>query len=216
MATFTLVSLIFGALIYLIAWSSIFAVTAISVSGAPNLQAEKAVLTIADIVIGEKIARVEPRATALRIESIAWIASATVGRSWLNGDVLINIKPRKPSALFNGQTIDRSGAIFSLPGSTPQALPQISAPTTSAGLQALELYRMVPATFQDQITSLSAFNESNFAMFLKYDGRDIRIQWGRNEESALKVEVIGELLKLPENTKIRRIDVSAPHAPIVK
>lgn len=216
LATFTLIALLFGGLTYLFAWSSIFSVTAVTVSGAPNTVAERAVLTIADITIGEKIARVEPRATALRVESIDWIASAAVSRSWLNGDVLISVKARKPSAQFNGRTIDRSGAIFTLPGFTPQELPRITAPSTSAGLQALELYRTVPATFQDQITSLSAFNESNFAMFIKNAGRDIRVQWGRNEESALKVEVIGALLKLPENAKIRRIDVSAPHAPIVK
>ncbi len=190
--------------------------TSVSVSGAPNIQAEKAVLAIADIAIGEKIARVEPRATGLRVESIDWIASAAVTRSWLNGDVLISVKARKPSAQFNGRTIDRSGAIFTLPGFTPEELPRISAPSTDAGLQALELYRVLPAIFQDQITSLTAFNESNFAMFLEYGGRDIRIQWGQNEESALKVEVIGALLELPENAKIRRIDVSAPHAPIVK
>ena len=215
-ATITLIALLFGALTYLLAWSSIFSVTTVSVAGAPNIQAEKAVRTSADIATGEKIARVEPRATALRIESIDWIASAAVSRSWVSGDILISIKPRRPSALFNGQTIDRSGAIFSLPGFVPQALPRISAPSTAAGLQALELYRVVPTTFQDQITSLTAFNESNFAISLKYGGRDIRIQWGRNEESALKVEVINALLNLPENKKIRRIDVSAPHAPIVK
>jgi cell division septal protein FtsQ len=216
LATFTWIALLFGALTYLLAWSSIFSVTTVSVAGAPNIQAEKAVLTIADIATGEKIARVEPRATALRIESIDWIASAAVSRSWVSGDVLISIKPRRPSALFNGQTIDRSGAIFSLPGFVPQALPRISALSTAAGLQALELYRAVPTTFQDQITSLTAFNESNFGISLKYGERDIRIKWGRNEESALKVEVISALLNLPENKKIRRIDVSAPHAPIVK
>lgn len=214
--TFTLIALLFGALTYLLAWSPIFSVTTVSVTGAPNVQAEKAVLTIADIATSEKIARVEPRATALRIESIDWIASAAVSRSWLSGEVLISIKPRRPSALFNGQTIDRGGVIFSLPGFIPQGLPRISASSTAAGLQALELYRALPKTFQDQITSLTAFNESNFAISLKYGGRDIRIQWGRNEEIALKVEVIQALLNLPENKKIRRIDVSAPHAPIVK
>jgi hypothetical protein len=32
----------------------------------------------------------------------------------------------------------------------------------------------------------------------------------------LKAQVIDALLALPENKKVRRIDVSAPHAPIVK
>jgi hypothetical protein len=40
--------------------------------------------------------------------------------------------------------------------------------------------------------------------------------WGANEETALKIEVISALLALEENKKVRRIDVSAPHAPIVK
>ena len=96
LATFTSIALIFGALTYLLAWSSIFSVTTVSVTGAPNMQAERAVLTIADIASGEKIARVEPRATALRIESIDWIASAAVSRSWVSGEVVISIKPRRP------------------------------------------------------------------------------------------------------------------------
>jgi hypothetical protein len=42
------------------------------------------------------------------------------------------------------------------------------------------------------------------------------VQWGANEKSALKIEVINALIALEENKNIRRIDVSAPHAPIVK
>jgi hypothetical protein len=33
---------------------------------------------------------------------------------------------------------------------------------------------------------------------------------------ALKISVINELLQLPENKRIKVIDVVAPHAPIVK
>jgi hypothetical protein len=39
---------------------------------------------------------------------------------------------------------------------------------------------------------------------------------GKNEKSSLKIQVIQALLALEENKNIRRIDVSAPHAPIVK
>ena len=46
--------------------------------------------------------------------------------------------------------------------------------------------------------------------------RDLRVLWGKNEKSELKVEVIEALIALEENKNIRRIDVSAPHAPIVK
>jgi hypothetical protein len=53
-------------------------------------------------------------------------------------------------------------------------------------------------------------------MRTKYQGRDLRIFWGANEKSALKMQVLRALLALPENEKIRRVDLSAPHAPIVK
>jgi hypothetical protein len=47
-------------------------------------------------------------------------------------------------------------------------------------------------------------------------GREIRVLWGKNEKSELKIQVINSLIALEENKNIRRIDVSAPHAPIVK
>jgi hypothetical protein len=48
------------------------------------------------------------------------------------------------------------------------------------------------------------------------DGRVIRIRWGDSQDMALKISVINELLQLPENKRIKVIDVVAPHAPIVK
>jgi hypothetical protein len=48
------------------------------------------------------------------------------------------------------------------------------------------------------------------------DGREIRIRWGDSQDVALKISVITKLLQLPENKRIKLIDVVAPHAPIVK
>jgi hypothetical protein len=53
-------------------------------------------------------------------------------------------------------------------------------------------------------------------MQVTLNGREIRVLWGKNEKSELKIEVIQALTALEENKNIRRIDVSAPHAPIVK
>ena len=64
--------------------------------------------------------------------------------------------------------------------------------------------------------SLSAHNDSNFAMQVALLGREIRVLWGKNEKSELKIQVINSLIALEENKNIRRIDISAPHAPIVK
>ena len=44
----------------------------------------------------------------------------------------------------------------------------------------------------------------------------MRIIWGDGLDTDLKIKVIKALLDQPENKSIRMIDVTAPHAPIVK
>lgn len=211
-----LIAALFAGLVYLFAWSSIFAVSTISITGAPTTETEKTISQIAAISPGQKLARVEPRAIAHRIEDLAWIKSVEISRNWINGKVEIVITPRTPSAYFNGSTMDASGAIFSLPGFEGADLPRVSAPTPELGLSATELFQSLPEEFKSKVISLSAHNQSNIAMRIALDGREIKVLWGTNEKSALKIEVISALIALEENKNIRRIDVSAPHAPIVK
>jgi hypothetical protein len=40
--------------------------------------------------------------------------------------------------------------------------------------------------------------------------------WGTNSDLNLKIKVYEALIALKENSKIVTVDVSAPHAPIVK
>ena len=166
--------------------------------------------------MGQKLARVEPQAIEKRLLHLKWIESAQVSRNWLDGEVEIVVKPRTPTAIFNGSTIDASGTIFTLPGITTADLPRVSANRPALGLAAIRVFQGLPRDFQRRVVSLTARNSANFALFFDVDGRNVQILWGANEETALKIEVIGALLALEENKKVRRIDVSAPHAPIVK
>lgn len=210
------IAALFAGLVYLFAWSSIFSVSTVHITGAPTPETEKSISQIADVSTGQKLARVEPRAIAHRIEHLTWIESVDISRNWISGKVEIIVIPRTPSAYFNGSTIDASGTIFTLPGFTGGDLPRVSAPTPELGLSAIELFQSLPDEFKSKVLSLSAHNDSNIAMQIALNGRDIRVMWGGNEKSALKIQVIEALIALEENKNIRRIDVSAPHAPIVK
>ena len=210
------IAALFAGLVYLFAWSSIFAVSTVAITGAPTAETEKSISQIANISTGQKLARVEPRAIAHRIEDLMWIKSVDISRNWINGEVEIVVTPRTPSAYFNGATMDASGTIFTLPGFEGADLPRVSAPTPELGLSAIELFQSLPEDFKSKVISLSAHNDSNIAMQIALDEREIRVLWGANEKSALKIEVINALVALEENKNIRRIDVSAPHAPIVK
>jgi cell division septal protein FtsQ len=209
--TGVIVAALFAGLIYLFAWSSIFAVSAITITGAPTPETQSSILKIADVSQGQKLARV-----AHRISHLTWIKKVEISRNWINGKVGIAITPRKPTAYFNGATIDSSGTIFTLPGFNGGELPRVSASTPQLGLSAITLFQGLSRDFKSRVISLSAHNASNFSMQVTLDNREIRVLWGKNEKSELKIQVIKALTALQENRNIHRIDVSAPHAPIVK
>ena len=48
------------------------------------------------------------------------------------------------------------------------------------------------------------------------DGRNVEIRWGLPRDNPLKAKVYKALLAQPENALIKWMDLSAPHAPIVK
>ena len=218
----TVIAVVFlCALAYLLGWSSVFSVKSVEVSGAPTAAVQVEIEKKSQIEVGQKLARVNPQSVARKIEKLPWIKEVTISRNWLSGIVAIEIKPREPLALFNsdqvpGQTIDADGQLFSLPGFTNSNLPLSSAKSPESALEANELFTQLPENFRSQITSMMATSTNTFTLNSIMDGREIRIRWGDSQDMALKISVINELLQLPENKRIRVIDVVAPHAPIVK
>lgn len=214
--TVILTSVLFAGLIYLLAWSSVFTVKEVKVVGAPTKMSKELVFETSEITVGQKLARIEPRSAENRVQSLAWIKDISISRDWITGEVNLTVTPRTPKAYYNGKTLDATGAIFELPGFDGRDLPQVSAPTPALGIEAVSLFRALPADFRDQVTSLNAVNEANFSMAVTYKGRSLSVKWGANDENPLKVQVFQALLEQPENKRIKRVDLSAPHAPIVK
>jgi cell division septal protein FtsQ len=208
-------------LAYLLGWSSIFAVESVAIQGAPNDAVRIQIEKMSQIRVGEKLARVNPAAAARKIAKVDWVNDVAISRNWINGSILIEITPRVPLAFFNsdlvpGQTIDKDGALFSLPDYKNPDLASISAKNPESALKANELFLTLPAAFREKITSMMATSSNTFTLMYQGEGRAIRIRWGDSKDIALKISVIEKLLQLPENKKITVIDVVAPHAPIVK
>jgi cell division septal protein FtsQ len=217
--------LILGVLIivlaYFLGWSSIFSVKKVEIAGAPTTAVQTEIEKKSQIEVGQQLARVNPQSVSRKIEKLSWIKEASISRDWLSGVVAIEITPREPLAFFNsdqvpGQTIDEEGQLFSLPGYKNPDLALISAKSPDSALKANELFTALPENFRRSITSMMATSSNTFTLNSTLEGRDIRIRWGDSQEMALKISVINSLLKLPENKKIKIIDVVAPHAPIVK
>ena len=209
------------ALAYLLGWSSFFSVKGVEISGAPTPAVQVEIEKQSQIDVGQQLARVNPQSAARKIEKSPWIKDAKISRDWLSGVVRIEVTPREPLAFFNsdqvpGQTIDQDGQLFTLPGYTNPDLALISAKSPESALKANELFTQLPENFRAQITSMLATSTNTFTLNSVINGREIRIRWGDNQDMALKISVINKLLKLPENKRIKLIDVVAPYAPIVK
>jgi cell division septal protein FtsQ len=208
--------LIFAGLVYLFAWSSIFSVKTIEVSGLPAGISAQTIISKSDIAIREKLARIEPRATEKKLSELSWIKKVDVNRNWIHGSVLLKVQGRVAVGIFQGKALDASGTIFEYPGKLPSGLPVVRASTPTLGLKAIALFTGLPSELRDQVLSMTAYNESSISSVQQLSGRTVTVRWGAAEQIPLKVSVYQALIALPENKKIVRIDLSAPHAPIVK
>ena len=201
--------LLLAAASYVLGWSTLFTVSSVEIKGTANY------LPIT-VKTGEKLARVEPRAVAAIYENYDFIRDAKVSRNWLTGKVTITITARTPIAIYNNQAIDELGKAFVIKGPVPASLPTIQAATADAAIAAVDFYSVLPQEIKSGMTVLKVRSTGAYVLEVNVGDRIIEVRWGVPTDNALKAKVYKALLAESENAKIKRMDLSAPHAPIVK
>jgi cell division protein FtsQ len=204
-----IVIMFFAAAAYVLGWSTLFTVSAIQINGTSTVMSSS-------VTVGEKLARVEPRAVAAEFERFSWIKSAQVSRNWINGKVTITLIERVPVAIYNDRAIDAEGMSFPVPTKNVQNLPRIQAPTIESAVDASTFFVDLPKSIVDVVRLIKVRSGESYVLEIVDGAKSLEVIWGQNEENALKAKVYKALLARPENSKIRRIDLTAPHAPIVK
>ncbi len=201
--------LIFVVTAYILGWSTFFTVSSIEITGTKTL-------ITTDIKIGERLARVEPRSIVAELGRIKWIRSVEVSRNWISGKVSIAIVERTPIAIFNEQVIDEEGVSFPPINQSIQGLPHIQATDIDAAITAANFYNSLPKDFADAIRTIKVATGDSYSIEMSQGEKSIELLWGQDGENSLKIRVYKALIARPENFEIQRIDLSAPHAPIVK
>lgn len=168
------------------------------------------------IVKGQKLARVEPRAIATQLEKLDWVKSAEVSRNWINGKVVVELTSRTPIAIFENQVIDSTTASFVPQGVRPEGLIEIQAGGLEEAKKGVKFLTQLPEELKSSVTVVKVRSSGALVLLTQNDGRNIQIRWGSNSENDLKLKVYRALIALPENADIKGVDVSAPHAPIVR
>jgi len=208
-------AVVVAVLTYLLGWSSVFTVKKVEFNGITNPVQILAVEKKIGNLNGIKLARIEPRQIANSIENVNWVKSADVSRNWFSSSVTITIDARVPIGIFASRYIDSTGAVFD-PIGTQADVPMVNAPNAEIGLLAIELFTALPEDFRQNITSLSARSAADFTMAIKGPYKALILRFGNADDKELKIKVFKALAALEENKNISTIDVSAPHAPIVK
>lgn len=207
--------LIFSALAYLLGWSPVLTVKDYEIIGAPNVASETVVQGRAGIEIGDHLARIDRRAVSARLKEITWVESISLSRNWISRKVTLELTARTPIARFNSLYLSADGTIFDLPGGADGEIPTVSASSPRDGVEAAELFRNLPPDFRGKIHTLRA-ERGVVTLNILEGSREISVRWGDTRDNELKLRVFSALMAQPENTKITSIDLSAPHAPIVR
>ena len=194
---------------YILGWSSFFTVSSVEITGTKT-QLSPGIST------GEKLARIEPRAIAAKFETLDWVADAKVSRNWINGKVSIEITERTPVAIFNNIVFDSDGNSFVLRGTPSSQLVQIQASDLVAAKKAVTFFSSLPADLKSALMVVKVRSSGSLVLEVNNAGKNLEIRWGDDSDNELKLKVYKALIALPENASIKRVDVSAPHAPIVK
>ena len=202
-------AIIVGLASYALGWSTLFTVSSVEIKGTDQFLPQ-------NVKVGEKLARVEPRAVASTYENFAFVQDAQVSRNWISGRVTISITTRTPVAIFNNQAIDASGKAFMVKGDLPAILPQIQAGNIEIAVRAVEFMTSLPDEIRSNLKILKVRSTGAYVLEVDVEGRKVEVRWGLATDNELKAKVYKALLAQPENAKLKRMDLSAPHAPIVK
>lgn len=201
--------LFLGLASYALGWSTLFTVSSVEVKGTDQFLPQ-------NVKVGEKLARVEPRAVAATYEKFAFVRDAQVSRNWISGKVTISITTRTPIAIFNNQAIDESGKAFVVKGNLPASLPTIQAADVESAVTAVKFLLTLPIEIKSGLKILKVRSTGAYVLEVDVEGRNVEVRWGLATDNELKAKVYKALLAQPENAKLKRMDLSAPHAPIVK
>ena len=216
---------------YLLGWSSVFTVSKITVEGTSS-RAEifrKLSSDSIELAVGSKLARIETRAIKRSIGMLEWIDEVNVSRDWFDKSINLSVREKKAVAKAittkNGLiNFDVSGEIFKPISASQQSIQErlplvITEGNDSAQLASVaSLLAQMPTQMADLILNLKSISVANsgyIQMETKVNELPLRIDWGLVSEIDLKIEVLNALLKLPENKRIKRVDLSQPELPIV-
>ena len=222
-----------AALSYGLGWSKLLALETVTITGTNQVKLIEAQLKAAEskLVIGQPLARINPRTEENIVKDLEWIASADLSRNWWTGRVTLHVMPQIPVAEYadvkgaNGSPryLAKNGVEFSSPQrfSNLAKISMISTGPKSKG-ERRAIANFIANLSPEIVTGMTGLEiAANDVILMETNFRKptLTITWGAGNSATdieVKSVVLMGLLALPENKKITEIDLSTADSPIVK
>lgn len=208
-----LVLVLIAAGIWALGFSSLLAVSRVTVTGAKNLP-QSSVVQVAAVPDGVPLARLDVDAVRQRVAGIAEVESAQVTRDWPH-TIAIRITERTPAYVVHEGAgyllVDRHGVGYRKVSDPVTGLPQVTADDPQPQLlkSLATVVAALPKSLQHRTATIEAPTRDAIQLKLK---NGAVVFWGSEEDSELKAEVVTPLLK----QKAKHYDVSAPGHPAIR
>jgi cell division protein FtsQ len=195
--------------------SSLLAVTTVDVVGAHRSSVAQ-VRDVADVPLGQPLARLDLGAVERRVEQLPTVASAVVTREWPH-TVRVTLVERQPVAVARTATgwrlLDEHGVDLGGTSTAPAGLPVLALdPSTSDPAvvrAAAQVAAELPARLRARVEQVVARSPDDVRLAL-VSGQTVR--WGSPDDGTLKAQVLAALMRQPAHV----YDVSAPDAPTTR
>lgn len=191
-----------------------------------EISGEGTVIDIAEVqqviggVAGVPLPRVDTIGLRDEILELNGVRDVRILREWPDG-LSVTLESREPVAAVPHEgafaLLDRDGVQVATVEAVPEGLPAIGVTLDEGGARSLRAARIVlnalPPELQAEVAEVTAPTQDAVTMTLR-DGAVV--EWGNDEDAALKVRVLQALRGLPENQGAKLYDVSAPTMPITR
>jgi cell division protein FtsQ len=208
------VLLALGALVWAVGFSPLLAVRKVEVVGVPESQVAT-ITRMAQIPMGEPLARVDGAAVSARVAELATLADVSIERAWPS-TLVIHAQPRVPFLVVQDpqrqlQVVDENGVAYAQVTTPPKGVPVVHA-DSEAGLSrdalaaAVSVVRVLPPAMQRRVSRVTVSSANLVTLRI---GRTDVI-WGGMAAPERKLAVMTALLA--GNPAV--VDVSAPDTPV--
>lgn len=204
------------ALVWVVAFSPLLVVRRVEVVGVPTSEVA-AIRALADVPLGEPLARVDDGAIAHRVRQRATLADVSIERSWPS-TLVIHASPRVPFLVVKnpqGQlhVVDADGLAYTQVDKAPRGVPVVNAAnkealSTDALKAAVSVVRVLPSSLQRRVSNVTVSGANLVTLRIG----PTTVVWGGMSEPEKKLDIMTALLT--QRPKV--IDVSAPDTPVTR